>query len=390
MSAPANPSAPRSVAVMNYFYDEVRSPEALIDRYRSTNGVWEAVARDGVEVTVFQRFGSAATIDHRGVRYQFVADRHRTILPAWMYPRALHHAAIAAECDVYHINSYFPLQSAILRRQIRASAAIVHQDHAALPRTGLRRLWDRALLRHADGFVFVSGLQGAPWAEAGVIRSPDLVHEAMEGSTGFTPERTGKQTPGGMEGDPTVLWVGRLNHNKDPLVALAGFREALRDNPRARLYIIAHETDLADAVRAQIEADSLQDAVQMPGAFPHEAMEDWYRAADYFLLGSHKEGSGFALAEAMACGVVPVVTDIPSFRKMTGDGRAGYLWEPGNAASCAAALRRAFAQPRDEGSRAARAQFEAHLSFDAIARDLLKAYGAAVERRMYQKATRPS
>ena len=45
------------------------------------------------------------------------------------------------------------------------------------------------------------------------------------------------------------------------------------------------------------------------------------QAADLFVLGSHREGSGYSLIEALACGLPPVVTDIHAFRTLTGCGR---------------------------------------------------------------------
>ena len=42
--------------------------------------------------------------------------------------------------------------------------------------------------------------------------------------------------------------------------------------------------------------------------------------------------------EACACGLVPVLTDIPSFRSLTGGGAVGALWPPGESAALAAAL----------------------------------------------------
>jgi hypothetical protein len=49
-------------------------------------------------------------------------------------------------------------------------------------------------------------------------------------------------------------------------------------------------------------------------------------AADLFVSGSQREGSGTALLESLACGLPPIVTDIPSFRMLTCDGRIGALW----------------------------------------------------------------
>ena len=42
-----------------------------------------------------------------------------------------------------------------------------------------------------------------------------------------------------------------------------------------------------------------------------------YAAADVFVLGSRHEAASFALIEALAFGVTPVVSDIPAFRALT-------------------------------------------------------------------------
>jgi len=56
----------------------------------------------------------------------------------------------------------------------------------------------------------------------------------------------------------------------------------------------------------------------------------WYSAADFYISGSHSEGGSYALLEAMACGCIPIVTAIPATLKMTGDGKYGIIFQPGN------------------------------------------------------------
>ena len=99
------------------------------------------------------------------------------------------------------------------------------------------------------------------------------------------------------------------------------------------------------------------------------------RAADLFVLGSHREGGSFALIEALATGLTPVVTDIPSSRTLTGDGAVGPLWPCGDWRELAAALQRVPA-PRAH----VRAHFDAHLSSSAIGRKLYAAYGRLIAR----------
>jgi glycosyltransferase involved in cell wall biosynthesis len=76
--------------------------------------------------------------------------------------------------------------------------------------------------------------------------------------------------------------------------------------------------------------------------------------------------------EAVACGVTPVLTDIPAFRALTGGGRIGHLWPCGDAACLAEALFRA-ATERALPKRV-RAHFDATLSFDAAGRMWADAY----------------
>ena len=64
----------------------------------------------------------------------------------------------------------------------------------------------------------------------------------------------------------------------------------------------------------------------MIGEIEHEQLQDWYSAVEFYISGSHSEGSGYALAEAMACGCIPVVTTIPSFIKIAG--KYGIFFKP--------------------------------------------------------------
>ena len=137
---------------------------------------------------------------------------------------------------------------------------------------------------------------------------------------------------------------------------------------------------MSAAVRAQsaerriAASPRLQASVRLLGEVPHGRIETVLNSADLFVLGSHSEGAGFALIEAMACGVVPAVTDIPAFRVVTGDGAVGALWPPGDDAACAAAIVAAAAPPVEAKSDAVRVHFERRLSFPALARSALAGY----------------
>jgi glycosyltransferase involved in cell wall biosynthesis len=131
----------------------------------------------------------------------------------------------------------------------------------------------------------------------------------------------------------------------------------------------------------QASDPALTARVHLLGRLSHERVQDVLRAADFLVLGSHAEGSGYAVIEALACGTTPLVPDIPSFRRITGGGSYGALSPPGDAAAMARALVRWAGLDRDALRRAARAHFERALSFDAGGRELREAYRALVAAR---------
>jgi len=260
---------------------------------------------------------------------------------------------------------------------------MILQDHA----DGLPRMWRRPLYRRAmaaaAGLAFCAAGQARSFIAAGLVHRRTQLHEIPESTSRFSPgDRRLARSATGVEGDPAVLWVGHLDANKDPLTVLAGISAAARALPRLRLYCCFGEAPLLPAVKARIASDArLQGRVQLLGCVPRERIELMMRAADLFVLGSHREGSGYALIEALACGLAPVVTDIPSFRALTGAGTVGRLWPCDDAAALCSALRSMARRTGPELRGAVRAHFERELSFDALGGKLAAMYADVLRRR---------
>ena len=180
-----------------------------------------------------------------------------------------------------------------------------------------------------------------------------------------------------LAGAPAVLWVGRLTANKDPLTVLRGFGLARQRLPHAHLHFVYQREDLLGVLREVCAAQpELDGVVHFHGAIPHEDLAAYLCAADLFVLGSHEEGSGYALLEALACGLPAVVTNIPSFRRATGRGRLGALWKPGSPQSFAEALQAAVQAPPERSE--VRRFFEDNWSFPALGRSAAAIYQSAV------------
>jgi glycosyltransferase involved in cell wall biosynthesis len=146
-------------------------------------------------------------------------------------------------------------------------------------------------------------------------------------------------------------------------------------HPGATLTFVFQQAELECRLKASIATDpALRQAITLRGHVPNDQLADLFAAADLFVLGSHHEGSGYAVLEAMACGVPPVVSDIPSFRWLTDSGSIGALWKAGDADSFCAALERAFTRLGDAQRDACRRRFADFFSWEAIGRRAMAIY----------------
>jgi glycosyltransferase involved in cell wall biosynthesis len=377
-----------SVVQVNYGYDKSLSdPDELLDRYFTLTGWSEAVSRAGAApVAVVQRFRRNARLSRNGIDYVFCDAR----------ASRLSQAVAAMAPDIAHVNGLiFPALTWILRRKVPASTAIVVQNHSPgvdVGRAPLLRLAGRAARAAADGFLFAAGEHAAAWRRAGFIAPEQATYLVMEASTTFQPmDRAAARERCEVRGAPAILWVGRLNANKDPLTVLDGFAASLACLPDAVLTMIYSGEELLSAVRERVErSPALKGRVRLVGRVPHDRIAAYFTAADLFVLGSHYEGSGYSLMEACACGTVPVVTDIPTFRLLTG-GAVGALWPVGDTA----ALSRALVDVARRDLRAERARVVRHfveeLSWDVIGRRAVGIYERVRARRVASlPAERPS
>ena len=386
------------VAVVNFAYDErLRTPEELLERYHSLTGWCESLPAAGADrVTVVQRFRGDAHLVSGGINYHFFDDRllKHSRLP--LRTRFHHRLVEATNADIVHVNGLdFPLETSLLRRALRADAALVVQDHASgdpgsvqsIAHAAKRSLRKR-LMRSIDGFLFTSAIQAEAWQRAGLISSDQPVYEVLEASTAIRPiDRMTARKESGIDGDPAVLWVGRLNANKDPLTVLDGFERSLARLPSAKLSMIYSEDDFLTAVRDRIASSpALQGRVVLRGSVPHGQIASFYSAADVFIVGSHHESAGYALIEACACGAMPIVTDIPAFAAVTNHGSIGSLWPVGDASALADALARTAQLDRRDTRNRVLAHFARALSWAAVGNAAMRAYRDVLARRRAKTA----
>ncbi len=113
----------------------------------------------------------------------------------------------------------------------------------------------------------------------------------------------------------------------------------------------------ANPIIAQLESLAGPD-VELSGWVSNVATA--YAHTNIVFCPSFRESFGRIAAEAMANGLPVVASDIPAFRELLGDGEAGILYPPGDAAAAAAAIGRLAhdAKWRDELGAAGRRRAE--------------------------------
>ena len=180
---------------------------------------------------------------------------------------------------------------------------------------------ERAALRRADG-VFVENR----WMYERLQRelAPGRVHFAPPGvDTEF------------FRPDPAVsrdrlLFVGRLGDpRKNVKLLLEAYRRVRSLVPQAPPLVLAGATALVAADSRFIKENGLSAHIEICEAPDRGALAALYRRCRVFLLGSHEEGFGLVLAEAMASGAPVVSTDCGGPRSIVEDGINGFLVPPG-------------------------------------------------------------
>lgn len=366
---------------VSFFVDpERRPPRLLLEHWFSLVDVSRAAATAGIEVGVVQASTVAGRIEKEGVTFHFVTpDEEGTLLSTSTQFRDL---VSALSPDVVHVHGLgFPLEVIELNK-LAPNVPILLQDHAnRIPRIWRRRPWRRAA-DVAAGASFCSAEQARPFVSAGILGPGVEIFEIPESTSRFAPgdQREARATTY-LHGDPAILWVGHFDANKDPLTVLEGLGRAVRDLPGLQIWCCYGSAPLLPDVQRKMAGNAaLRERVHLLGRVPHERVEWLMRAADIFVLGSHREGCSFSVIEALATGLEPVVTDIPANRALTGNGSAGETWRPGDASSFRDALLAAALKPRDENRRRLRKYFEDSLSATALGHRLLEAYSSMLKR----------
>jgi glycosyltransferase involved in cell wall biosynthesis len=230
------------------------------------------------------------------------------------------------------------------------------------------------LLRWYDRFIaayFFNGSEVArPFIKRGLF-PVKKVFEVTEGTTDFTfdpqrPPNTRKK----------LIAVGRLNENKNFLTLLKALKIVVNSTPDFEVALYYSTSEQERELKEYTVNNGLSAHVNFKGKVAHDALEEIFNQSDIFVSCSLREGSGYALIEALACGVFPVVSRIPSFEYLLSGLESKRMFEPSDENELANMLSEAM---RLEITHASRIEIRWHFESRASAQGIAKQVNDALD-----------
>lgn len=351
---------------LNYYFIDIKDPKHILIRHNANLGYLKYLT-SSMKVTVLNNIRVNKKFSSNEIDYIF----HKKKL-FWKFNKPFSYYNIIKKYNPEYILIHglrYGLYSFILKYILLKKTLIVVQVHGYAPApNGFKKTLYKWANKYIDGYFFTGKVNAQSWIDGGVFKE-DKVFEIMEGSTDFKFMAEQKRTP------QSFIWVGRLDKNKDPLTILTAFNEFLLHAPNARLTMVYNSFELLYEVKSFINSDDrLLESVELIGEVAHSDLELLYNKHKYFILGSHFEGSGYALVEAMSCGCVPIVTKIPSFEFMTNRGACAFLFTPGNSGELTEVLKKTLLiNYKDEQLKVLK-RVKNKLSYEAIANDVANCF----------------
>lgn len=328
-----------------------------------------------------------------GVR---VPTHHAYVLPLAWWPGVARRVA-ALQLDIFHAQHPLLLGRAAAHWARQSQKPLVftyhtHYDRYAHYVPGPSRLVARFAIRQAAAFADRADLVVAPGpAVVRTLRAqgvrtriaivPTGVPLASLTTNRSLPHQSACRQALGLDaGEPLCLCVGRLAKEKNQAFLLFAFAHVRRHLPSARLVLVG-EGDDRPRLAQLAHGLGLGSCVRFVGAVPHEAVGDYYQAADLFLFPSTSETQGIVVLEALAAGLPAVAVTSDAARDLLGDSQGGIL-TPEDPQAFAGSVVDLWSQPQKRQVMAeAGRRIAARYSPDTCAATMLSLYQELVRSR---------
>jgi glycosyltransferase involved in cell wall biosynthesis len=246
------------------------------------------------------------------------------------------------------------------------------------PRTAFAPGLDTAA-RWPDVVVLLSEREAEAWRARGRTPAMQVVPNGIDCAPFLRQNRAAPDRAAPLR----LIYVGRLAPRKGLLESLEALRLARSRGVAARL-VIAGAGPEEGRLREHVREAGITRDVSFVGPAYGEHKARLLAQADALLLPSYSEGLPYALLEAMAAGVVPIVTPVGAIPEVVKEGETGVFVEPRDADAIADVITR-LSKDRMSITRmsaACRTRAAAEYSLERLARDFSAIYWTLCQARV--------
>jgi glycosyltransferase involved in cell wall biosynthesis len=190
----------------------------------------------------------------------------------------------------------------------------------------------RLVGRLPDAVVLLSEREAGAWRSFGPAPALQVVPNGIDCAPYLRQNRTADP-----RGPLRLIYIGRLAPRKGLPESIEALRLVRSRGIAARLVVAGGGREEA-RLREQVRDAGLTRDVSFVGPAYGEHKARLLSQADVLLLPSYSEGLPYALLEAMATGVVPIVTPVGAVPEVVLEREHGLFVEPRDAAAIAAAI----------------------------------------------------
>lgn len=253
-----------------------------------------------------------------------------------------------------------------LKSLLKKKTTLIYQDHASYYRN-IQVLF-RPFFLAADYITFNSKGQEIEWVNNGIFPK-EKIRYLPEGTSNFVLDHKERLIALEQSKKVKILWLGNLNKRKDPITVLRALSKTTSNT--LELTMIYKENTLEKEVAQEIESNAMHNKVTLVGSVNHNELKDYFKSHHFIISASEREGSGYAVIEALSCGLVAILTKIPSFVDFTNLGSVGLHFDRGDVNGLARILDKLSLANYSELSIASLTHYQNRFSPEATANRLL-------------------
>jgi len=142
----------------------------------------------------------------------------------------------------------------------------------------------------------------------------------------FNPQQQDEELRGKLHvsGYRTVICIRSLTPVYNVEMLVKAIPLVLKQAPETT-FVIAGDGEQREYLGNLVKSLGVLDSVRFVGWLPHDELPKYLASSDIYVSTSLSDSTSLSLQEAMACEVVPVVTDLPANREWITDNENGFI-----------------------------------------------------------------